>query len=176
MPFFQFTVSGEGRFCRGGKTYPLTEGTGFLCTVPSEHHYYYPQHAKPWEVLYIIIRGEDAINHFHHLIEKLGPVVSFKEAYEPVRILQELYKEFASNPQMDKFAISAELYRFVTELHRMAEGKQADGVHGELPESILRAISFMENRYAGDISVDEIAARAGLSKFTFAGSFRRKPG
>ena len=55
---FQFTLSGEGRFTKGDRTYPVSEGMGFLTEVSDPDIVYcYPEGAtKPWRFIFLTFK------------------------------------------------------------------------------------------------------------------------
>ncbi|RKN83755.1 AraC family transcriptional regulator [Paenibacillus ginsengarvi] len=172
---FQFTLSGQGTIRHGDREYVVPKHCGFLCTLPSDHEYYYDEAYGPWEFLFIAVRGEDAIRHWNSLIDRFGPVVPFDEQLEPFLCISELYALIYRNAELDKYEVSARLYRFVLELNRISEGY---GIvpYKDSPEPVRTAIRLMQTQYAAPLALDDIAASAGLSKYHFSRVFLNKTG
>lgn len=173
---FQYTLSGRGMLCDGDKLYTLTKDTGFFTVVPGDHEYYLPDDSDGWEFLYVVVAGRDALNHWTELARAFGPVVSLRDQQEPVRLLSALYADIYHQPQLDKFTISARLYEWLMALHRLAEGRDVVRGSEELPESIRAAVKLIKSGYRQDLSVDELAAAAGLTKYHFCRQFLKKTG
>ena len=173
---FQYTLAGRGVLRYGDTVYTLMKDSGFLVVVPSDHEYYLPEDSGEWEFLYVVVNGMDAMNHFSDLIQKLGPVVSFKDHMEPVAALSSLYADIFHDPQLDKYAISSRLYAILMELHRLGEGRDIVRAAEDLPESIRAAVKLMKARFAQDLSVDDMAEAAGLTKYHFCRQFLKKTG
>lgn len=172
---FQFTLSGRGAFRSADTVYSVGKNEGFLCTVPSDHCYYFPDDSPHWEFLYVVVRGGDAVNHWSELEGKLGSVVSFPDSAKAVEAMSRLYADIYRDPQMDKFLISARLYELVMELHRLAEGSNA-AAREHYPPPVRAAIRLMQDRCASDLSLDELAACAGLTKYHFCRQFQKTTG
>lgn len=173
---FQYTLSGRGMFRDGSSLYALPKGTGFLTVIPGDQEYYFPEGGEEWEFLYVVVTGKDALNHCCELMRKMGPVIAFKEHEEPILALSRLYSEIAGNPQLDKYTISTRLYEWMMGLHRLAEGRDIVRAPEELPASIRAAVKLMKSSYREDLSIDQLALAAGLTKFHFCRQFLKKTG
>jgi AraC-like DNA-binding protein len=172
---FQFTLSGQGAIRYGDREFVVPKHCGFLCTLPSDHLYFFDSAFGHWEFLFIAVRGEDAIRHWQSLIEQFGPVISFEHQLDPIACISELYSLIYSNTQLDKYYVSSQLYRFVMELHRISEGYDIVQFK-DSPEPVRTAIRYMQSQYAASLSLDDIADKAGLSKYHFSRVFLGKTG
>ncbi|CAG7635320.1 HTH-type transcriptional activator RhaR [Paenibacillus solanacearum] len=173
---FQYTLAGRGMLRDGETYYALTKDTGFLTVVPGDHEYYLPEDAGEWEFLYVVIHGIDALNHCKEMIRQMGPVLNFREHPEPVAALSRLYRAIYEDPQLDKFTISARLYEWMMGLHRLAEGRGIVRATEELPGPIRAAVKLMKSSYRYDLSIDDMASSAGLTKYHFCRQFHKKTG
>lgn len=173
---FQFTLSGQGIIRYRNREYFVPKDCGFLCTVPGDHIYYFDENDGDWEFMFIAVQGGDALRHWNSLIQWFGPVISFQDQLEPLLCVSRLYAHiYDRDQQFDKFAISAELYRFVMEMQRMAEGRHIV-LPGHTPEPIRRAIQLMQSQYALPLSLDELASCAEMSRYHFSRTFHAKTG
>jgi AraC-like DNA-binding protein len=173
---FQYTLSGRGALRQGETVYSLTKDLGFLAVVPGEHEYYLPEDSEEWEFLYVVVNGMDALNHFSDLIQKLGPVISFRDHKESIVALSRLYAEVFRDPQLDKFTIASRLYEVLMGLHRLVEGRDIVRAAEDMPASIRAAIKLMKARYGQDLSIDDMAEAAELTKYHFCRQFLKKTG
>lgn len=172
---FQYTLSGQGAIRYGDREYIVPKHCGFLCTLPSDHLYFFDESFGHWEFLFIAVRGEDAIRHWQSLIERFGPVFSFEHHPEPIVWISELFSLIYRNSQLDKYDVSSRLYRFVMELYRISEGYDIVEFK-DTPEPVRLAIRHIQSQYASPLSLDEIADKAGLSKYHFSRVFLNKTG
>jgi AraC-like DNA-binding protein len=172
---FQFTLSGQGTIRHANREFIVPKNCGFLCTLPSDHMYYFDETHDHWEFLFIAVRGEDAIRHWHSLIDHIGPVVSFDNQLEPIMCISDLYSLIYKDVVLDKYYVSSQLYRFVMELDRISEGYDISQFK-DSPEPVRKAIRQMQSQYAAPLSLDDIAANAGLSKCHFSRVFLNKTG
>jgi AraC-like DNA-binding protein len=171
---FQYTLSGEGRLIAEGKHYTLPKQHGFLVTLPGDHRYYYdPSSDKPWEFVWIMAGGEDAYRYWRLMTRKAGPVVQLRPESAPLELFWGMYKDISDNVLRDPYEVSLRLYEWVLSVLRAAEGRPQ---HTQLPKPVEQAKHFMDTEYAGMISLDEIAAAAGLSKHHFCRMFVKSTG
>ncbi len=103
----------------------------------------------------------------------------FEECFSDDSIFNEMKRlaEYYSAKNMDKaqiVAVRAGVLRIMAEL---CERHSCDGeekrVESHLLSAIKRAIGYIRSEYSRDLSLDEVAAFAGLSKYYFAHEFRR---
>jgi AraC-like DNA-binding protein len=89
---FQFTLSGEGRFTKGDRTYPVSEGMGFLTEVSDPDIVYcYPEGAtKPWRFIFLTFK--DPLQLMRPLTKALGHVFSVPMDDLVIRRLREFGK------------------------------------------------------------------------------------
>lgn len=172
---FQYTLSGQGAIRYGDREFMVPKNCGFLCTLPSDHLYFFDESFGHWEFLFIAVRGDDAIRHWQSLIERFGPVVPFENQMEPIATLSKLYAQIHNNENLDKYYVSSELYRFVMELYRLSEGHDLAPLK-DSPEPVRSAIRLMQSQYAAPLSLDDVADSAGLSKYHFSRVFLSKTG
>ena len=174
---FQYTLSGRGVLKEGDSVYSVPKDTGFITIIPSDQEYYFPaEEEEEWEFLYVVINGADALNHFTDIAKKMGPLLSFREYKEPLALLSGLYADIYRDPQLDKYTIASRLYELLMSLHRLAEGRDIVRASQDMPDAMRAAIKLMKSRYANDVSVEEMAEAAGLSKYHFCRQFAKKTG
>ncbi|NOU93560.1 helix-turn-helix domain-containing protein [Paenibacillus sp. LMG 31456] len=173
---FQYTLSGKGVLRDGTTLYSLSKDSAFITVVPSDTEYYLPEDSDEWEFLYVVVNGADAVNHFTEIQKKLGSVISFRDHPEPLMVVSKLYADVFHNPQLDKFAVSAVLYELLMSLHQLAEGRDIVRATEDMPASIRAAIKLLKSHYAQDLSIDDMADAAGLTKYHFCRQFLKKTG
>lgn len=172
---FQYTLSGEGAVTIGGETFRVPKQHGFFVTIPSDHRYFYPPDGvKPWEFMWIFAAGGEMADYWQHFTRSFGPVASFREDAEPIRLMRNMCRE-AGEPQFrDKYGVSLRLFEWLLSFERLAEGHNRGSE--PMPDSLRRAKRFMERHFADPISLDDVAAAAGMSKHHFCKVFKAYAG
>ncbi|GAA3412242.1 AraC family transcriptional regulator [Paenibacillus hodogayensis] len=174
---FQFTLSGQGAIRYGNREYLVPKHCAFLCTLPSDHEYFFNDVCDHWEFLFIAVRGDDAIHHWLSLIDRFGPVIPFGDKLDPILCISRLYSTICGESNPDRYDVSAQLYRFMLEMERFTDGcgEETESVQ-DASEPLQNAIRFIQSQYASVLSLDDIAAAAGLSKSHFSRVFLLKTG
>ncbi len=165
---FQYTLDGEGRFrdLAADRTFVLRPGQGFLAPFPSPTEYWL-EPGTEWEFVYLIFSGQIGFYHTRRLIKENGYVFSLAPDSGAVAALQDLYASAVLGERPDEWRASQQAYRFLMELSRRPTAEATAA-----PE-LLRAKRTLETEYADPrLGVEELAVRAGISKYHFARRFK----
>jgi len=169
---FQFTLSGEGRIDIGEQSYDVPAGSGFLTKIPSEQRYYYPpEGTQPWAFVWLNVRGEDATRMWDRIIEKQGPIVRLSDGSLPLSLFWELYNAVSVEKKTDAAELSVLLYKWALSLLKPDANYDSkdSGVH----PAIRQAKRYMRENYASPLTLEEVAARCGLSRSYLCRLFQR---
>ncbi len=158
----QYTLVGEGAYEDETGTQPLGPGTLMIAAVPGDHAYYLPDSSEYWDFCYLVAAGSEFNRIAREVIGQAGPVLRLNSASPLLRGLAAFFGLKAEAMQSSVFANSRSAYSLLMLL---------------CDEARLRTVS--ENEYAGikktkeyicrnydkgDISVDELADKAGYSR------------
>lgn len=154
-----FVVAGKGILKKGGREWPVFPGEGFLIT-PEEITTYTADGASPWEYYWIGFSGLEAAG----LLASCGitgatPVFSF-----PLPMLLPVLKELIAQKTFDlsrEYEMIAGLYRVFSLL---AAQPQRKGRTLPAQQYVEKAVRFIEDNFAYDITVPKIAAHVGLHR------------
>ncbi|MFA9557655.1 helix-turn-helix domain-containing protein [Evansella sp. AB-rgal1] len=167
---FQYTLRGTGEITLGDQTHPLQSGDAFFVKLPSAHRYYLPQHSQGWEFVYITLFGEEAHHIYESITKEVGSIIKVDPNSTPIKLLFSIYEKASGNELQDAFATSNLAYSFLMELNRFIFHleKKEQGY----PKSVVNAVTFMNNNYEKPISLDDIVAASGISKYHFTRTFQ----
>ncbi|MBQ3049678.1 MAG: AraC family transcriptional regulator [Oscillospiraceae bacterium] len=152
-----FIRSGKGIFISKGKTYSLSAGEGFLI-VPGDSTYYRADDKDPWEYYWMAFSGSDA----EIILNKLGlsinqPILRFDIA--AVEYIRSSY-ELPPSPGRD-------LLYTANAFHLFASVAETMGYADSVPQSdqyVSMAVRFIHTNYSHNITVENIARYAGISR------------
>lgn len=137
-----------------------------LLQIPHQHRYWLPDHAY-WEHVYACIVGEEALRLLDVVIAKLGPVFSVTGD----RTFQLLFQDLmigGLRQEHSPYQVSGQVYAVL--MHLLASiDTQAKA--SALPGDIQRAIDFAGQHFAEFLSLDDLAAAAGCSRYHFSRRF-----
>ncbi|MDR3476311.1 MAG: AraC family transcriptional regulator [Devosia sp.] len=169
----QHTLAGTGMLAFEGRSMPIAAGETMLVTIPHDHRYFVPQGGS-WSFFYLVLTGQEALRLCGEVIAATGPVLrlSPKALDRLAASVIALLGGAADTPA----EASSLAYRAA-----MALVDDVSGVSpvagGELrPSWLLRATSHIEAHLGDSLTVDELAAIAGLSRAHFVRQFTRLTG
>ena len=170
MGIFQFTLSGKGIIEVNGEKIVLEKGKAFLVSIPSNHQYYLPEDSKQWEFVFITIIGSQISQDIKKLHEKYGQVITLS-MHEPVmELFFNIYWQATGQKIVDGYQSSSLAYQFVMELFRMQLNKD-DKLEAKYDKQIRQVITYLEDNYQKDLSLEELAKQAQMSKYHFNRTF-----
>ena len=166
------TLRGEGELLMDGKTYSLTpQSVMFIDCVPP--HEYYPVSSQHWCFAWIHFLGANAGEIYRHLSGQLGPVIRLPAgtaehlADEIIRIVRLKQEEDMQFDIKASGILSGALHNIL--LH--SSYALSSGAEQAQP-SIASAVEFIKQSYSQEISLDDMAAAAHLSKYYFTKMFK----
>lgn len=166
---FQYTLGGKGAIRIGKKTQLLAKGDAFFVQIPSDHCYYLPEESNRWDFIYITFYGREALHHFHLIKEKYGQILHLDQRARPIKHIFRMLEKVETTGINHGYEASGYAYSFLMECLHFLEYEQQQA--HQLPLAIANAVSFIEENYTADISLDDIVAISGLSKYHFTRLF-----
>lgn len=166
---FQYTLNGYGEIIIENQKYELAPGHAFLVDIPSKHRYYLPRESDGWEFVFITLYGNEAQKSFELLKNKFGQILHLDSSSPPIKQLFDLMNKAQNMMLQDAFVSSAYAYSFLMNL--ISHVKNSD--NKPWPESVLRAIYFIQQNYDKPLSLDDIVQAAKVSKYHFTRLFHQ---
>lgn len=171
---FQYTVAGEGGLVLNGQTFKVKAGQALMVTIPGDHEYFLPEESERCSFYFMLMRPYQIEAHWNKLLARIGPVPCIEPDSPAVSLLKSIWQSARSGGITDGFQASALVYRFMMELIRSTEERRLS--HLQWPPKIRAAAERMQADYASPLTLDELAAAAGLSKYYFTRSFKEAAG
>lgn len=152
-----YVVSGCGVYTVEGRSYPVRAGQVFLAW-PNTVLSYTADEADPWEYYWLGFGGADAALLLSQTaFRRSMPVITIGFGRTFQQYVTAIYNargaSLKSRTQMLGYAYLL-LARLVRE----------DGKTPDAPDAVARAAEFMENNYADQLTADDVAAAAGVSR------------
>lgn len=173
LVIWQFTISGEGGLDCNGESRRTRAGEGMLLIVPEEQTYYLPAESKGWEFAWVSFCGSEAVR-LARECRRRGEAIHRLSPDSPVLALERTFFELSSTKQLtDAWRASALGYEFMLQL--TAEYCRLETGGAKL-DFMKRINDYCMAHIDGEISVDELARRAGYSRWHFSRLFREYNG
>ena len=150
------TLAGEGKLLKDGLLYTLSPGS-VLFSRPG-HPLFYSPSVSPWGAIWITFRGE--------LAERLLTLESGIYRAKDDFLLKMLEKIRDLSPSERSERASALLYRLLLSFESRIQPQRL--LHsGRENEGVYKARNFIHLHYANKITVEDLAAEAGMLRRTF---------
>lgn len=163
-----FTAGGRGVLKVGGNSYVQTAGSIFYLS-PGIPHEYYPD-GECWNTCWTVFRGEYLAQQMRTL--GFGDYAVRDGCTEEIKGIFARLMAAARNPVSGAERCSGLIYEYVLAARELfLSGGQ---LSGNTP--CARAISFMEEHYSEDITLEHLAALSEISLQHFCRLFRAKTG
>ena len=168
---FHYVISGKGLLLANGQEYAIEGGHGFLI-VPGEVTTYRADEQNPWEYTWIEfdgLRAHEALN--------LAGINGQNPVYSPAsakagRLLQEQMLFLVNHSQDSPMRQIGYGFLFLDQLVQSSASHQAQSPRRLRDFYMKEALSFIEQHYSEDISIEEISAFCGLNRSYFSKVFR----
>ena len=154
-----YVIKGKGTLIEEGRPYPVEAGESFII-FPGIQIDYIADRDDPWEFCWVGFSGSDA----KLLVSASGfslsnPVLRHKDPQRVYDCLSKIY-EARGNDNYDVVKMSAYLYLLFSVL--VEEWPESTSGNGK--EQLKNACEYIAGSYARNISVEDIAASANISR------------
>jgi AraC-like DNA-binding protein len=172
---FHYVISGKGILLSQGQEYTITAGHGFLIE-PSQITTYRSDPNDPWEYIWVEFDGLRAYESL-----RLAGLSMKSPIYTPVnreagRKLQEIMQYIVNHHEEPPMHLIGYGFLF---LNQLTEGSADRRTHTDkrLQDFYMKeAMTFIEQNYHRDISIEDVANTCGLSRAYFGKLFRNATG
>lgn len=168
---FQYTLSGEGKLDWEGNAFSIAKGQALIVPVPGKYRYYYDACAtEPWSFIWIRLAGGQAASIWREWHRSEGPASDFRLESETIAKLFAFYADAASGRLGDMWSISVRLYDWLLTLVKRFSGSSRHPQ--DIPETYALIAAWIEEHYADDIALAQLAEMAGVTKHHFCKKFQ----
>lgn len=150
-----FVESGEGTFCKGGKSYPVHAGEAFVI-LPDEITLYYASEEDPWTYRWIGFDGA-----LSSRFAELPPVITCTSRWGEEMLAA------IENDGMNEYRIAALLFQLYVELFASAHPNN---------HYVRRVKNLISTLYMRDLRVEDIAEKMNLDRRYLSRLFKEKTG
>lgn len=170
----KFTLNGTGYLKYKNISYTLNQGQLFIidCLHP---HYYGSSKTDLWEMVWLHFNGGKSREYVQKILSSHGPVFDLNND-QSSRILsnliqiQQLIKTL--NHQVN-IINSGLITQILTELLLKSSASSTNTVIQHPPDMVLKAVRLIENNYKKPLTLDELAAKIGISKYHLGREFKK---
>lgn len=165
------TYSGKEELIYQGERYTLHPGSLLVIDCREEHEY--RTLGNSWEHADLHIHGGNVGFLHQEYFSKRSPVFPLSNWKEYQNRLERLLKENQALTLYRNFRVSSEIQKL---LLFVLNDQNSGNLIGEVPPSIAALTEYLAQNYSHEISLEDMAARCGLSKYHFLRSFKQYTG
>jgi AraC-like DNA-binding protein len=171
---FQATLSGCGVMEQGGRRWKVEPGQAFFAVMPSAHVYYLPEDSPEWTFYWFHFGHPYIVQRIAALARRHPPVFEVNRTSSFLRQNLAMFERICRQRFDDEFdeeeALFEWLFSFERHLHSLAYP------HAERQELLEQVREYTLANLSRSFGVEEIAARAGLSRSHYCHQFRDATG
>lgn len=177
---FHFCLSGTGTFIGDNSkgesiTYQIKSGQGFMC-FPGQICTYIADRKIPWEYAWLEFDGLRVKETLELIGLKPDQPVYKARHKDMAETMKNEMLYIVNHKEESPFHLIGHLYLFMDSLFRSSSGTQLNRGNSLRDFYIKEAISFIEQNFQNDISVEDIAASCGLNRSYFGKIFHENMG
>lgn len=168
----QQTLAGCGIFQNEHGNHEIGPGKAFLAIVPEKSSYYYPKNGSlSWKIRWMNFDGEHSLRLWGDFRKRFGSILPLPEGSPADQRFRELFQAIRDQREAESFHVSELIYGFyLSWWHQLTTPE-------DIKEPPLRkAENFLRSNYRRQISVQEIADHAGISREHLTRSFQAQHG
>lgn len=165
-----FTYGGEGTLNYDGVTYTMKENEGFFIDCRKPHEYY--TSSDYWYHSDLHFNGASAACIYQEFDREHAVKfhVSTRDIYQTQ--LESLLLDYTNASAHRRFYVSAHLHALLSFILQETE-KQHKSV---VPDTIRYLLKYMESNHTNPLTLDQLAAFSGLSKYHLSREFKKYTG
>ena len=168
---FHYIIAGQGKLYVGEKVYPVGPGQGFLI-LPGQTTTYASDEKDPWEYTWIEFDGLRVRESL-----SLAGLGAAKPIYTPGtraggEKLRECMLQIVQDGEAKPIRQIGRGFLFLDQLAESSAARQHQSQRRLRDFYMKEALSFIEQNYQRDVSVEDIAAFCGLNRSYFGKLFR----
>lgn len=168
---FHYIIAGRGVLLANDQEYAVGPGHGFL-VVPGQITTYRSDLADPWEYTWLEFDGLRAHESLH--LAGVGgsqPIYTARSAAAGRRLQDEMLY-IVNHSDASPIHLIAHGYLFLDQLVQASADRHSPNEHRLRDFYIKEALTFIEQNFQRDISIEQIAAVCGLNRSYFGKVFR----
>ena len=165
-----YIQNGELSLSFEGTTQRVTAGQFVLLDCYERHSY---STSKGWECIWCHFDGITARSYYNYVVSRLGNVFSLPDPYVVLNKLTAILKIFYSAALVQEPLISKYLTDIFTEFLLYTPMNVHFRDYATIAEE---TITYINEHFKEDVTVEELASRAGLSQYHFIRIFKKETG
>lgn len=170
-----YTVNGKGYANYRGKHYEIGRGDVLFIDC-YDYHEYYTDKSDLWEIKWVHFAGCGSEGYFNLIYDRCGPVIKVGEDSALPVFIDELMVMMKTGERQFEVKASCLIMRILTELMLAGAGDMEGECRPAYYEQVEAAVGLIKESFRSEITLSDLAAAAGSSKYHLVRIFKRVTG
>ena len=167
-----YTYEGEGCLEYEGKTFLLKPGDGFFIDCRKPQFYY--TSGKTWTHSVLHLQGKQMRLMYETFVKRWGNCFSMDMQDHYQRNLEHLLKIYETPSPVREWLAADGISRLLTQLLERPFGREKKPRKTE--KLIAQSVSYMEQNFTRPLTLEDLAAQSGISRYYFSHEFKEQIG
>lgn len=169
---FQCTLADRGMVQINDRKIQQNPGDIFLVERPGPYSYWLPEDSESWDLIYISFFAS-AFPFWNPIVQNFGRTIKMDGSSPVLKLWGSIFKSVLHNAVLSSYDNSILAYTFLMELHKYLV---YNGGNPKKQIAVKTCINYINENYAKDISVVDIAEQCDISPFHLNKVFREIAG
>ena len=165
-----YILKGELELSFEGRTFHASAGQFILIDCYKRHAY---STRTGWECLWCHFDGVTARSYYKNIVSRLGNVFSLTDSFPVLNRMTDILKVFYNGSVVREPLLSKYLTDILTEFLLFSPEGTASRSYADMAE---RTITYINEHFARNVSIPQLAEQAGLSQYHFIRTFKKETG
>lgn len=168
-----YTISGRGSLTYEGETYELTKESCFFINC-MKHHFYRTSPGEHWEFFWLHFNGRSALGYYEEFIKNGFQIVPVQDTFLFESNFRRILAINQRRSVSTEILTSSLITNLLTEL--LIQTMTFHTQRLLIPDYIKKTLEELDHNFRSHLSLDNLAALIGVSKFHLSKEFKKYTG
>lgn len=165
-----YTLNGQGMLEYGGKQYEILPRTALFINC-MEHHKYTCCLGSNWEILWLHFNGPSALGYYQEFTKNGFRILSGLDDFFMESTMRRVLSLTQRTDLHSEIIVSSLIVELLTKL--LIQNSSENLGIGMMPPYLKDVLKEIENRFLEPLTLDDLSAKAMVSKFHLSREFKR---
>lgn len=170
-----YTTNGKGCVIYREKQYELTKGSALLINC-YDYHEYFCSKGSQWEIKWLHFYGTGSEGYFNNIYQNHGPVINMSNNGQICLLLDSIMELMSKSDIHFEIKASSIIVQLLTEILLTASTPTMESIKKNTDVYIQASLELVENNYASEILLEDMASAACCSIYHFSRVFKKVTG
>jgi AraC-like DNA-binding protein len=170
-----YTLDGKGYASYRDREYQLSKGQVLLMDC-FDYQEYRTDAKELWEFKWIHFNGSSSREYYKIIYENHGPVIDMGDNKSIQEYIDQIYQLLCGDDRQFEIKVSCIVVQMLTDILLTTPGSKSGMLDDNSRSNMEGVIELIDKYYDSNVSLDDMASAANLSKYHFLRSFKKATG